>query len=310
MNDAHIVLYGTSDELIQIRLMGLVNEALTRGAEVAYLDGKNATKADVSDVIDVGLFGSEDKLAVITRVGSLPDSEKVLGQTEVPCIIISGRTIPKMLMKVRRRESFEEPKSYQKEDWCVGLLRDMVQQHGKSISEPIARSVVRRVGLDLGVLRWESLKFKYASDSEALSPSEVVSVLAPLSELDGVHLVDAVFKNDPKHFLKVCDRFESIRKGDPTIAVSTGLLHSSILSSLEIQLLMKSGVTSSQEIGSRLGKSPWLLDKVLIPKSRVFSVKKLRSFLGVLYRCETLALNGSVSAWVALKSGIVRVMIS
>lgn len=310
MSKKHLVLYGTSDELIHLRLMELVNEAHTKGFDVFYLDGKVSTLAEISEATDVGLFGEVNRLVVVERVGSLKDADKIISQNEVPCVFLAGKTPPKSLMGLSRKEVFEEPKGYQKEEWCVAYFTKLLKSQGKTASPAIVKSIVKRVGVDLGVLRWEAFKLKYASEGEEVTPKEVVSVLSPLSELDGLHLVDAVFSGDPKHFLKICARFESIRKGDPTIPVATGLLHTNLLSALEIRLLLKSGVTSPQEIGLKIGKNGWLVGNVLLPKSKVFSEKKLRQLLGVLFRAENLALSGSLGAWEGLKVGIVKIMIS
>lgn len=310
MSKKHIVLYGTSDELISLRLMELVNEAHKEGKDVVYLDGKDSSPSEISEAVGVGLFGDANKLVVIHRIGSMKGSDKVVSQDEVPCVFVAGKTLPKILTSLKKKESFEEPKSYKKKEWCEAFLIKIAGDYGVKLSQPLASSIVSRVGTSLGVLRWEALKLKYASESAEPTPREVLSVLAPLSELDGVHLVDSVFTGDPKQFLKICGRFETIRNGDPTIAVSTGLLHSSVVNTLEVRLLLDKGVTSSQEIGLKIGQSPWLVEKVFLPRAKVFSQKKLRDLLGVLYRSENMGLSGVIGAWESLKVGIVGVMIS
>lgn len=309
MSKIHRVLYGSSEGLISLRMTEIINESHKKGHDVVYLDGKTSTQSEISEAIEVGLFGAVEKLVVVHRIGSMKGSEKIVAQDEVPCLFIAGGTLPKILTGVKKKEIFEEPKSYQKEEWCASFLMKMVEGHGKKISPAIATSVVRRVGMDLGVLRWEAFKFKYASDTDELTPKEVVSVLAPLSELDGVHLIDALFSGDPKHFLKVCSRFESVRKGDPTMGVATGLLHTNVLGALEVRLLLKKGL-SNKEIGAKIGRGLYFVEKVAVPKARVFSEKKLREILGVLYEAENGVVDGVLGAWERFKVGIVKVMIS
>ena len=60
-----------------------------------------------------------------------------------------------------------------------------MKDEGKEFSLPICESVVQRVGTDLGVLRYEALKLGYVGEGEELTAKEVISVLAPLSEMSG-----------------------------------------------------------------------------------------------------------------------------
>ena len=51
MKKEHRVLYGSSEEWIELRARAYINEALSEGWEVEYLDGKKAKKGDISSAL-------------------------------------------------------------------------------------------------------------------------------------------------------------------------------------------------------------------------------------------------------------------
>jgi DNA polymerase III delta subunit len=306
----HQVIYGSYTDLISLRSKEIINECQSKGFDVFYLDGKKATQSEVSEAISRGLFDDGDKVVVLENPKSLKDLPKLVSQTETPVLFLAGKVVPKELMSVKKKEEMNEPPSWKKGKWCAELLQKMVKSRGKDISLPICQSIVNRVGQDVGILRYEAMKLAYASEGKEITPKEVMSVLAPLSEMDGLPFVDSVFEGDVRNFLKVCARFERNRKTDPTINICRGLLHSTTLGVLEVRLLLDKKVTSSSEIADKVGKNRWLVENVLLPRAKTHTTKKIREILGVLYHCENLALSGVVSPFTALKTGLVSVMIS
>lgn len=312
MKKEHRVLYGSSEEWIELRARAYINEALSEGWEVEYLDGKKAKKGDISSAFERGLFDDSDKLIVVenpTSIKTLSELPTLGGSFAV--LFLCGKVCPKALMGVKAKESLDHPKGSKKRaEWYATFFREMLLRHGKEVSLPICKSVVQRVGQDLGVLRYEAMKIAYASEGKEVTPKEVMSVLAPLSEMSGILLIDAVFSWNPSHFLKVCERFEQNRKTDPTMGICTGLFYLNVVELLKVRFCLDNGVTSLQGIAEELGKEMWLVESVLVPRAKSFSTKKLREILGLLYHCENLALSGVVSPFSAFKTGVVRLMIS
>tara|TARA_B100000073_G_C23735563_1_gene572065 strand:- start:1693 stop:2622 length:930 start_codon:yes stop_codon:yes gene_type:complete len=306
----HHVLYGTFSELIQLRSREIINENLSKGFDVIYIDGKKSSLSEVSEAFQTGLFDEGNKFVVLENPKSLKGLSGVVSQTEVPVLFLAGRVVPKEVMSVKKKEEMNEPASYKKAKWCADLLQKMVKGRGKEISPAICQSIVSRVGQDVGILRYEAMKLVYASEGKEITPKEVMSVLAPLSEMDGLPFVDSVYGGDVRHFLKMCARFEQNRKQDPTVNICRGLLHSTTLGVLEVRLLLDAKVTNLSDIVDRTGKNRWLVENVLLPRAKTHTTKKIREILGVLYKCENLALSGVVSPFTALKTGLARVMIS
>ena len=306
----HQVIYGSYTDLISLRSKEIINECQSKGFDVFYLDGKKATQSEVSEAISRGLFDDGDKVVVLENPKSLKDLPRLVSQTETPVLFLAGKVVPKELMSVKKKEEMNEPPSWKKGKWWAELLQKMVKSRGKDISLAICQSIVNRVGQDVGILRYEAMKLAYASEGKEITPKEVMSVLAPLSEMDGLPFVDSVFEGDVRNFLKVCARFERNRKTDPTINICRGLLHSTTLGVLEVRLLLDKKLTSSSQIAEKVGKNRWLVENVLLPRAKTHTTKKIREILGVLYHCENLALSGVVSPFTALKAGLVSVMIS
>ena len=303
------VLYGTSEEMVSLRGREIMNEALTRGVEVTPLDGKTAKEGDISDAVGVGLFDDTEKLIVLLNVSAFKNLGLFLDQDQVSVLFLCGKVVLKDLMGVKDKEQFEEPKSYQREEWCAGLLRNMVKNRGIEISPAICKSVVQRVGTDIGVLKFEAMKIAYAASGREVTPQEVLSAISPLNEMGGVTLVEAFFTKSPTHFLKACQRYGENRKTDPTIGITNGLLQQTIVSTLELRLLLDKGMRNISDLAARTGHNPFVLEKTLVPQAQVYSAKNLRGFLGVLYVCERLAKTSVVDAFSAVKTGFLRLMI-
>ena len=182
-------------------------------------------------------------------------ADTLLEQDAVSVLYLVNGVIPKALMSLKKKENFEEPKSLsKKQKWCAKFFQKMVKDEGKEISLPICESVVQRVGTDLGVLRYEALKLGYVGEGEELTAKEVISVLALLSEMSGFLLVDAVFTQNPKHFLKVCSRYEKRLKKDPTVSICQGLLFKNLMDVLSVRLCIDSGIKSPNKFQIRLVK--------------------------------------------------------
>lgn len=305
------VLYGTSDELISLRRSELINGELSKGVEVVYLDGKKSTEGEIMEAVDSGLFEDTTKLLVLENVSSFKDKyvQMFLDSTDKSVLFICGKVVLKSLMGISDKEAFEEPKAYKKEEWCAELLGRMAKARGLTISPTICRSIVQRVGQDVGVLKFEVMKLSLVASGSEITAQEVVGVISPLSEMSGTALIDAVFSKNPTTFLKACLRFETNRKTDPTISLTNGLLQHTIISALEVRLCLDKGM-SFGDIASRLSLHPYVIENTIAPQAKVYSTKKLRDFIGVLYVCEKLAKTSSVDAFSALKAGFLRVMIS
>jgi len=305
------VLYGTSKQLIFLRSREIINECLSTGFEVRYLDGKKSKKAEISEALSVGLFDVDSKLVVLENYSGSVNLDPLLNQDSISVLYLINGVIPKALIGLKKKENFEEPKSLlKKQKWCAKYFQTLVKGEGKEISLPICESVVQRVGLDLGVLRYEALKLGHVGDGDELTAKEVLSVLAPLSEMSGFLLVDAVFSQNPTHFLKVCSRYEKRLKKDPTISICQGLLFKNLMDVLSVRFCFDLGFKSSQQISDKIGKEKWLVESILIPRAKTYTTKKVQEILGLLYHCENQAFRGVVSPFTAFKSGMVRLMIS
>ena len=62
------VLYGTSKQLISLRSREIINDCLSKGFEVNYLDGKKSKKAEYTEALSVGLFDVNPKLIVLENL--------------------------------------------------------------------------------------------------------------------------------------------------------------------------------------------------------------------------------------------------
>jgi len=305
------VIYGSSEDWINLRVGMIVEEQRSKGNEVRVVDGKTHTEQEISTALEHGLFDTDPLFVVIHNPTKLKKLASILDSvgTGIEVLVVqSNDRLPKALESYQTLKLDEPKYDSEKKEWASKFLMDIIEKSGYEIKENLALAVVKRVGTDLGVLRWEAKKYMMCVEQgkKEITPQIVSGCISELSEIQGTELVEAVAMGDMKHFLKICTRIETTSSTDQTMSVCNGLLLYNLVQWIDVGLRLESKQTATR-IAEDLGKNPWFIENMIIPKVKRIGVKRIRQLLRHLYWCEDNVRNGGREPWVKFKAGVVKV---
>lgn len=301
-----MVLFGEDLESMMLKEQEISTTRRFEGWDVRSVDARKDEPAIIHEAFDVGLFDENPVLVVLRSASKVKGLAGYLSRDGLDILIIQEGDILKSLEGYPKHE-FKGVKNYQKRESAVKFLMMEVKKHGRALSEDIAGAVVKRVGNEYGVLRWEALKFAYSGAGD-ITAKEALGVIAPLSESEGTGIMDALATRNTREFLRECLRMEQTKPGDQTMALCSGLLTRNVMLWLEICLRDKKG-ENARDMASELKMNPYVLEKTVLPQARLLGIERLRRLLCLTAECERAVLWGSVSPWAKFKSGVLSIIL-
>jgi DNA polymerase III delta subunit len=303
-----MVLHGNNKGYLQLRSTEILQEYRANGYDVREVDYKS--KNSVHEAFSSSMFELNPVLVLIhnpTKVKGLATYLKDPKDREV-LVVYDKSSLPKLL-KGFMTQTLNEPKyDNEKREWYSNFVKEYAKKSGKTISTDLCVAIVSKVGRDLGLLRYEVLKYvTLAGDEEEISPRMVAGVFCDLQGPESSDLIDAVIRQDRKGFLKVCGRIEKSSSQDQTMSVCNGLLFYTLKQLLDVSVRLEDK-KSSETISAELGKNPWLVENILRPQALSLGLGKIILLIGVLYECEDSVLKGSRNPWVKFKTKMVSVL--
>ena len=158
---------------------------------------------------------------------------------------------------------------------CATLLGDK-----EAISEKLASAVVKVVGVELGVVAFEALKFcslaKYKKQIQ-IDKTIVTSLLRQSDDLDLDSMRQALKTRNKEKLALSLFRIRQKSGSDPTMLLLRGKGGPADLAFqwLLVKKLKQSGKSTS-EIASRTGISEWILKKDVLPAVKVWPEEKIK----------------------------------
>lgn len=307
-NDKVLVLYGSSKQWIEMRSRDIMSEYRANGYEIREVDCKSD---DVLTSFESGLFDTDPILVVLTN----PTKDRKLanhltqtGQCEV-LIVHTNDRLPKALEGFHYQKLDEPQYENEKKDWASKWVETYAGKYSKKISPKLCRAVVNRVGFDLGSLRWEVVKYVYATgEEEEITPQIVGGLLSELTEANLIDLSVSIFERNAKAFLKMCSKIENSSRSDMTMAVCNGIILTNCINLLEIGLRVNQKM-SLEKIAQDLNKNPYAIKNYMAPQIYSFGgVNNLRKLLRVLYECENNVVSGGRDSWLKFKVGVLGLL--
>jgi len=303
-----MVLHGNSKGYLQIRSTEILQEYRANGYDVREVDYKS--KNSVHEAFSPSMFETNPVLVLVqnpTKVKGLAAYLKDPQGREV-LVVYDKSSLPKLL-KGFMTQTLNEPKyDNEKREWYSNFVKEYVKKSGKTISTDLCVAIVNKVGRDLGLLRYEVLKYvTLAGEGGEITPRMVAGVFCNLQGPESSDLIHAVVRQDRKGFLKVCDRIEKSSSQDQTMAVCNGLLFYTLKQLFDVSVRLKDK-QSSEKISRELGKNPWLVENILRPQALSLGLDKIILLIGILYECEDSVLRGSRNPWVKFKTKMVSVL--
>lgn len=305
-------IYGSSEDWINLRLASILEEQRAKGFEVREVDCKDLNEQEVLASCESSLFDTDPLFVVLNNPTKLKKLSNVLESlTGVEMLVVQRNDrLPKAL-ETYPSLKLDEPKyDNEKRKWAVDFVLDFVKSEGYELKANLADAIVKRVGTDLGVLRWELKKYMacvpHKQGTKEITAPIVKGCISELSEIHGAELVDSVASGNMVEFLKLCQKIENTTSTDQTMAVCNGLLLYNLVQWIDIGLRLEAKHTP-QRIAEDTGKNPWFVENMLIPKVKALGVLRIRKLLRHLYECEDAVRMGAREPWVKFKVGVVKV---
>jgi DNA polymerase III delta subunit len=308
-NDENVmVLYGSSKQWIELTARDITLEYRANGYDVREVDAKTD---DLTTAFESGLFDTDPIFVVLTnptKNKKLDQHLKSRGASEV-LIVHTNDRLPKALEGYLNRKLDEPQYEDQKKEWASEWVHKYAEKYAKKIDPVLCRAVVNRVGIDLGALRWEVVKYVHAvGEEEQITPNIVVNLISDLTEASFIDLSNAIMERNHKAFIKICEKIERSSKADQTMAVCNGILLSNCINLLEVGLRVEAKM-SLDHIAQDLGKNPYAIKNFIAPKIYSFGgVQNLRRLLNVLYECENNVVSGGRDSWLKFKVGVLGIL--
>lgn len=209
---------------------------------------------------------------------------------------------------VAQTKIFSLPPFYKLDEHAADYARGLAKSRGVDLPDGLARAMVKRVGNDLGVVSFEVdkvVRLATALGVTLVEPQHLRATLAPLSELDGTSVADALGTRNARVISDELLRYKGSKKGDPTIELCGRTLSPTVLRWLQAAYLHGQGVTPAGAAG-RVGSSPWFWENKVLPSARMWGVKGCRDLLKVIAQAQVAVFEGAISPWASLESGLLR----
>lgn len=298
-----MVMYGTDKDMLMVKEQEIKSQKRFEGCDVREIDGKKNTVQEIRNAFDTGLFDLDPIMVVVRNPTRIKKITELLESAPMDVLVIKEGDMVKSLQSFSKHQ-FQKPKAYmQEDDASEFLVEEMRKHYGITLDLRLSQAIIKRVGTDKGMLRFEGLKLAFCSEGE-INPKDIIGVIAPLMERGGVKVKDAILNNDLKAFLSESDRFEKTSKSNPTMDF-LNLFFKSL--STWIEILSRSKKQSAEEIGKEMGLSPYLVRSILLPKVKKLGMKKLKKMMRLIYETESVVLTNGVDPWSKFKLGMISI---
>lgn len=310
-----LLVAGTDSHRQRVFIRDFVSKCQTSGYTVQPVDG--ADREAIQGLIGtVGVLFPNPTLAVVTRPEKIrPDDLSDHLRENAPLLtflLVSGEDKPSGGIldgfPPAQTKTFSLPPFYKLDDHAAEYARECAKSRGIDLPDSLARAMVKRVGNDLGVVFYETEKasrLALARGAVVIEPSHLKGTLAPLTELDGSTVVEALGTRNDRLLSDELSRYKNSKKGDPTIELCGRSLTPSVFRWLQAATLQARGWSVTAASG-RVGASSWYWENKILPVAKIWGVDGCREILSVISRAQSAVFDGSIKPWAILESGLLR----
>lgn len=262
-----------------------------------------STRNSLDHVFSESLW-SEDKVLVVFEGGDL--DEDLLWRHHESCdskiavILVPGKAKLKILNKLPKSlvAKFESPKPWEREEWVSSWLKKKAGHMDMILSDPLSKLLVKTLGEeDLGLHGWQLWKLRlYLKDRNIITVEDIRETLIPHSSVGVMPLIKAVgYKKKGEVPFLVKKAKESSGVVFPTLAL--------LVKSLRTWITIKSmSGKDPEEIGAKIGLSPYIVKKDLLPLTARWDEKDLLKLFKEVLEVRKAAKWGSLDPWLHLES--------
>lgn len=314
-----LVVYGSDDFRRERFLRSIVSKHVRDGWTTHEMVGSEGEGPLGTLLSTTGVLFAQSALCILRKPEKAPEGLqkllKVHSTDTDPMVVVllvyetdkpSGplwEMVPKSCHK-----GFTLPPFYKMEEAAVSFIQE--EARGFKIEQPLAQALVRKVGLDFGVLSFEVSKATTLARSmgtTTITPEIVKQTMAPLAEMDGSSILDALSARSALRLAREMDGYRRVKGTDPTIEFCGRVLSPTLLRWLQACHLHASGV-SPQVAAARLGSNPWYWENKILPQARVWGIQGCSKMLSLVARSQEAVFSGFINPWGLLESGLLRLV--
>lgn len=323
MASSLVLIQGTEEFLVLRKIRDLVRDHESQGYEIRTYDA--SLDEDASALMSstgFSLFGGREKIVGVVQNPHKLDMEWILDLLQNPnpdlavILHVSGtlakntrlyKQVYPALKSKGLALQLDQPPQYKLEEYAVNFLQsEMTSRHHKFLDERLARSIVSRAGTDLGVLSFEAWKLSLLETEEIVSVDSVRGSVSTLARVEIGDLIESLTYNDVSKVMKVLLRMKQTWSSDPTMAIC-GMLTPTMFRWAKALSLEGSGIPPS-EAAEILSVNPWFWEHVVLPDARKLGISKIRNLLELISEIQFSVRNGTLSPWILLETGLIRIV--
>lgn len=311
-----VLLVGGTDEFQRRRFVSKIVSSKSKGGwTVTPVDGSEAGSLD--PIFAMATMFEGQNLAVVSNAEKL--SPKIVEEhlkdpdPKVTLLLLSESDSPKGpvfdLVPKSHVKIFSLPVFYKMEEYATDFVVQEAKGLGHHIDEKLAKSLVRKVGLDLGVLSFEIQKASMlVAKGDPITIDVVKKSLAPLSDTDGTAIVEALGVRNAPTLASELTKFRKARGIDPTIELCGRVLTPTFTRWLQAAHLSKVGMSPAAAAGS-VGANPWYWEHKVLPPAQLWGVSGCAKLIRIVARSQTLVFQGAVSPFGYLEASLLATLL-
>lgn len=307
-----VLIVGGSDEFQRRRFVAqVIARRRSEGCSIVPVDGKESDALD--GVFSTAMMFGTRTLCVVSNPEKLhppfvaehmrsPDplvtlllvteSDKLTGPVFEP--------VPDGLRRV-----FTLPQFFKMEEYATKFVLNEVKERGCSIDANLARSLVRKVGTNLGVLFFEVQKASMLVVSGEITAEALRSTVAPLLEVDGSSITDALGMRDGRRLALEMHKYRSSRGSDPTIELCGRVLTPALTRWMQAAHLHDAGMSAGAAAGS-VGANAWYWEHKVLPFALQWGVGGCARLIRAIARAQVAVFQGAINPWALLETSLLR----
>lgn len=318
MSGSLLVLSGNEDFLRRRELDTYVSSATRQKMPVVWVSALEISRLDQALYVSPFLPPTET-MVVVSEAAKLEERQLslILAKPQLfhTLLLVEGKLdkrtkFYKAIKKAKvRMIEHNRVALYQQAERAASFVVEDLQQHGKIISQDLARALADLAGNDLGFLSQEVTKLVEYLDAEGRSKAGTKDLVAVVSTSNLIDLQPLSDDLKVKRLKALAGRFRRIKErqaGDPTIRV-VRFLAPVVERWLCVSHLKEQGL-GVDAVAERLGLKLYYVKKSLWPVTRRWSCQDLKKLVHTLATAEQRVFEGSVYPWVYFSSSILKLV--
>lgn len=302
------LIEGNSEFLVRLRVESLESAVREQGWVPTHVQGsvKGSAEAAVAGNL---FFGAKQVLFIWDPAKDIAGVSKVMEMSDDSLLLFlihlgtaaERKKLQKAFPLLRTETHSEETRKWKRKEFAAQWIRQHAKTLGAELDERLAAELVRKVGDDLGFLRWEIFKANMLREGSEITPHQLKAAMAPISEMQPTDIIDAVERRNEAALLRAAAQFRQRATGAEGNLVmwASGALTPMLITWSAALHLKSLGVPTSL-MHQKLNVSKWKLENVILPACRMWSVPEVAKLLQALSDGEQAVFRGYQSPWTTL----------